>query len=366
MKVLFFTQSDEICAASRTRVYQYLPFLRSRGIACKVVPMATGLIYKGAFVLPESKIKKSFYIFFSLILNYIKSLQILALARYYDVIFIQRVLIPKVMARLLVKINDNIIFDFDDAIYAIESPRTTLINRLRVNRNKKYLPLMLSISKAAIVENEYNKKYAEQFLKNVYIITGPLDTQRYRPNDEDLPKESKGDIVIGWIGSPTTTVYLRSLKDVFMALSRKHKIILEFIGAASFEIPEVKMVKKRWHLNTEVSDLQGFDIGIMPLPDNDWTKGKGGFKLLQYLAMGIPAVTTPVGVNSEIVQNGINGYLVNSEEEWIERLSLLIEDSELRQRMGRAGRKRIEEKFSIAANVPGFIEILKNAQTRGG
>lgn len=197
MKVLFLTQSDEICAASRTRVYQYLPFLRSNKIKYKVIPVATGLIYKGALVLPENKIKKLFYILCSLILNYIKSFQVLILAKYYDVIFIQRVLIPKLIACFLKKINENVVFDFDDAIYTIESPKTNLINRLRANRNRKYLPYMLSISKAVIVENEYNKKYAQQFAKNIYIITGPIDTQKYRPNNENLPIKIKEDVIIG-------------------------------------------------------------------------------------------------------------------------------------------------------------------------
>lgn len=365
MKVLFLTQSDEICAASRTRVYQYLPFLRSKGITYKVIPMVRGLLYKGAFVLPESKVKKLLYISFSLILNYIKSLQILALARYYDVIFIQRVLIPKAIACFLKKINDNIIFDFDDAIYATENPKMNLINRLRWNRNRRYLPYMLSISKAAIVENEYNKKFAEQFIKDVYIITGPVDTQRYRPNNENPPQKLENSVVIGWIGSPTTTVYLNSLKDVFRTLSWKYKITLKLIGASDFDMPGFKIVKKKWYLNTEVSELQSFSIGIMPLPDDDWTRGKGGFKLLQYLSMGIPAVATPVGINTEIIKDGITGFLVNSEEEWIERLSSLIESPDLRQSIGAAGRKTVEKRFSLKVNAARFLEVLEKACVHG-
>lgn len=359
MKVLFFTQSDEICAASRTRVYQYLPFLRSKGIKCKVVPMVTGLIYRGASILPENRIKKILYISFSLILTYIKSLQILALAKYYDVIFIQRVLIPKVIACFLKKINGNIVFDFDDAIYATESPKTNLINRLRTNRNRKHLPCMLSISKAVIVENEYNKKFAEQFARDIHIITGPIDTQRYRPGNENLPRKNKDGVIIGWIGSATTTVYLNSLKDVFRNLFHEYKITLKLIGASNFDIPDIKVVKKKWDLNTEVSELQSFDIGIMSLPDDEWTRGKGGFKLLQYLSMGIPAVATPVGINSEIIQDGITGFLTNSKEEWIRKLSLLIENPGLRQKMGMAGRQTVEEKFSLEINAPKILSIFE-------
>lgn len=359
MKILFLTQSDEICAASRTRVYQYLPFLRSNGIRYKVVPAVTGLTYKGALVLPEKKIEKLFYILLSLILTYLKSFQILALARHYDVIFIQRVLIPKFIAFFLKKINKNIVFDFDDAIYAIESPKRNLINQLRANRNKKCLPYMLSISKAIIVENEYNKKYAQQYTKDTYIITGPIDTQRYKPNNKNLTQKKKGDVIIGWIGSPTTTTYLNSLKEVFRTLSRKYKITLKLIGATNFDIPDTKIVNKKWDLNTEVLELQSFDIGIMPLPDDEWTRGKGGYKLLQYLAMGIPAISTPVGINSKIIQNGINGFLVSSKEEWIDKLALLIENHQLRKRLGLSGKDFVEKRYSVNTSFPKFLNILK-------
>lgn len=365
MRVLFFTQSDEICAASRTRVYQYLPFLRSKGVECKVIPMVKGLIYKGAFISPENRIKKLAYVILSLILNCIKGLQVLILAGFYDVIFIQRILIPKPIAYLLRKINANIIFDFDDAIYTADNPKSNLINRLKVNRNKKCLPYMLSISRTAIIENEYNRKFAGQFVKNIHIITGPIDTRRYKASNKDLPQKGAEDVVIGWIGSPSTTAYLNPLKDVFRELSRKYKITLKLIGASSFDIPDIKVVKKKWDLNTEVSELRSFDIGIMFLPDDEWTRGKGGYKLLQYLAMAVPAVATPVGINSEIIQDGVSGFLVNKSKEWIEKLSLLIDSPELRRKMGKEGRKTIEQKFSVEVSAPKILNILKDVYQRG-
>lgn len=359
MRVLFFTQSDEICAASRTRVYQYLPFLRAQGIEYKVIPMARGLIYKGALILSENRIKKLLYFLISLILNYIKSFQMLVLARHYDVIFIQRVLIPRILLRFLKKINDNIVFDFDDAIYAIESPQANLINRLRANRNRDHLPAIFTISKAVIVENEYNKRFAEQFAHDVYIITGPIDTQRYAPKNSNLPKKSNDDIIIGWIGSSSTSAYLNLLKNVLRALSEKYKITLKLIGASDFDIPGVKIVKRKWDLSTEVSELQSFDIGIMSLPDDEWTRGKGGYKLLQYLSTGIPVVSSPVGINTEIVQEGINGYFAGSEEEWIEKLSILIENQDLREKLGRNGRINMQERYSFQVSAPKFIGILE-------
>ncbi len=256
MNVLFFTQADEICAASRTRVYQYLPFLRSRAVAYRVVPMVRGLIYKGALILPENRIKKLLYIISSLFLNIIKSLQILALARFYDVIFIQRVLFPKTIAIFLKKINDNIVFDFDDAIYAFESPKANLIDRLRTNRNRKYLLHMLRISRAVIVENEYNKKFAEQYAKNIHIITGPIDTQRYTPN-ANLPQKKHSDgMIIGWVGSSSTTVYLNLLNNVFRVLFRKYGITLKLIGASNFDTCLEMLEGDNSFLKVEVFNLK--------------------------------------------------------------------------------------------------------------
>lgn len=362
MKVLFFTQSNEICAASRTRVYHYLPFLEDAGISYKVIAMVTGFMYKGAFIPSQNTLRKLVYIIFSLLFNYIKSFYILLLAPYYDVIFIQRVMMPKIIGRALKRINSNIVFDFDDAIFAIESDERNLINRLRVSRNRQCLPFMLSISKIAILENEYNRRFAQQYIKDIRIITGPIDTERYQPKNKNVSGGRSENITIGWIGSASTTMYLDSLKSVFKALFKKYKCTLKLIGAANFDIPDINIVHIKWDLNTEVRQLCSFDIGIMPLPDDEWTRGKGGYKLLQYLAMGIPAVSTPVGINNEIIQDGVNGFLVNSEKEWIEKLSVLIENDDIRERFGSSGRRLVEERYSVKASAPRLLEVLYNAQ----
>lgn len=357
MKILFFTQGDEICAASRTRVYQYLQSLCSNGIGCRVVPMIKGVLYKGALILRHNRIDKLIYAFFYLIFNYIKSFQVVILARDYDVIFIQRVLMPKLLASLLKKINSNIIFDFDDAIFTTENINRGMLNRLRLKRNKELLQHMLTISKAVIVENGYNRDFAMQFNKNIFIITGPIDTVRYSPAKNLTENRS---MTIGWIGSPTTSIYLHRLKDVFRELSKRYKFTLKLVGAVNLDMPGVTITKKEWNLDTEISELRSFDIGIMPLPDDEWTKGKGGYKLLQYLSMGIPAVSTPVGINKEIVQDGINGFLVNTDQGWIERLALLMEDGRLRKALGESGRKLMEENYSVMVSFPRFLEIIKN------
>jgi len=138
----------------------------------------------------------------------------------------------------------------------------------------------------------------------------------------------------------------------------QHNLVLKIIGGTYNPIG-IHTNNIKWSLDTELAEMSEFDIGIMPLPDDEWAKGKCGLKALQYMAMGIPCVASPVGVNTEIIQDGVNGFLAKDEKEWIEKLSLLIKNSELRQRLGKAGRKTVEERYSVKVWAPRYVEIIK-------
>lgn len=131
-------------------------------------------------------------------------------------------------------------------------------------------------------------------------------------------------------------------------------------GGRDFEVSGVKVVNEKWTLEKDVENYQSLDIGVYPLPDNEWAKAKTPFKTIQYMSVGVPTVASNVGGNREIIQDGINGFLASTKEEWIEKLSLLIENSELRRRLGMAGRKTVEEKYSVKINAPKYLEIFKN------
>jgi glycosyltransferase involved in cell wall biosynthesis len=147
--------------------------------------------------------------------------------------------------------------------------------------------------------------------------------------------------------------------NVFIRLSERFPHIKFKIVGSSFSINGLSnIISKPWSLKEEIEDLRTFDIGIMPMPDNEWTRGKCGFKAILYMSMGIPCVCSPVGVNKEIITDGINGFLADTENKWIEKLSLLIEDSDLRQRIAIAGRMTIEERYSVTVNAPSFLEII--------
>jgi glycosyltransferase involved in cell wall biosynthesis len=133
------------------------------------------------------------------------------------------------------------------------------------------------------------------------------------------------------------------------------------IGTPSYQIEGVDVRASQWCAETELEDLSGIDIGIMPLPDDRWSKGKCGLKALQFMALGIPTVCSPVGVNTDIIQDNVNGMLASSEEEWIEKLTMLLHSSELRERLGEAGRKTVEEGYSAVSQVPRVLEVFKSA-----
>jgi len=338
MRILFLALYTPVYASSRTRVYQYLPYLQKKGIVTKTIPCLNKPLQK---TKPLERV-----------VPILKMLEFLCLAPFYDIVFIQKVLAPKWFAKLVKLFNQNIVYDFDDAIYLRENGQEDIIK-------KEQLASFLSISRGVVSENDWMKKFASNYNKNILVIPGPIETDLYRPSQRSQKK-----VVIGWIGSPSTTQYLNLVKNVFQKLTEKYpNLEIHLIGAENFKVEGARIIKKEWSLETEANNLKEFDIGIMPLYDNEWTRGKGGYKLLLYGALGIPSVASPVGINSEIIQNGKNGYLAFNEKEWLKYLTILIESPELRQEMGKKARKQVEQKYSYKVSTPKLINFLEKITT---
>ncbi|MBT9138962.1 MAG: N-acetyl-alpha-D-glucosaminyl L-malate synthase [Syntrophomonadaceae bacterium] len=232
--------------------------------------------------------------------------------------------------------------------------RDSLLLKLRY---KNSIPEILKASSYVITGNDYLRNYALRFNRNVAVIPTSIDTDKYTAKRKASKKKDK--IIIGWMGSRSTAFYLEQLKGVFKALSQKYRIGLHIIGADEYRIKGVDITNKRWSLEKEVADLRELDIGVAPLIDDGWGRGKCGLKVLQYMGIGIPCVSSNVGVNAEIIVDGVNGFLAGTESEWIEKLSLLIEDKTLRRRLGAAGRRTVEKDFSLKENAPKLKSILK-------
>ena len=349
MKLLFVTQYGISAASSRTRVFQYLSYLKSKGYHCRIISVIEDKSLSGAKVsVVHQPIRKILYYFFAGWRTIISGLLLLIHGRNSDVIFIQKVVFPTFFRTAIKHLNTPVIFDFDDAIFTTEMEDLNWLARFKIRRNSGGVPAMLKISKMAIVENGYNAAFAKDYVSNVEIITGPIDTERYRFFKKDTRKSSNSNVVLGWIGSPSTLPYLYEIRQILESIGREYSnVCLHVIGAQEFYLSQMSVAAEVWSIETEVEKLRSFDIGIMPIPDNAWTRGKGGYKLLQYMATGLPVIASPVGVNCDIVEHGQNGFLASENVDWEKSLQILIEDCELRRVMGERGRKKVEKKYSL-------------------
>ncbi len=353
-RILFITPYPYNNAPSqRFRFEQYLEVLKEAGIEYELKPFlskkAWGVVYKkGNFW------RKSYYI----LKGIIKRMVLLFSIGKYHYVFIHRESSPVgppffewILSKLLKK---KFIYDFDDAIWL---PNYRQENKLW-NHLKNYSKISKIIAYAdkIVAGNDFLKRYAEQFNSNVVLIPTTIDTEKVH---NILTNHEVEKVKIGWTGSHTTIKYLDDMIPVLRELEKEREF--EFI-VISNQKPDFKLKSFRfvpWNIETEIKDLSQIQIGIMPLLDTNWARGKCGFKALQYMALGIPAVASPVGVNLKIIKNGENGFLCSNHQEWKEKLTRLLDDSELRKRMGEKGRAFIEANYSVQSQKKQFLDLFK-------
>ena len=208
--------------------------------------------------------------------------------------------------------------------------------------------------------NQYLADYARQVNDRVTIIPTTIDTAKYTVE----PRAENDVPVIGWSGSYSTAQHLSTLTNALRRLSERERFRLRVIGAQDFRIQGVDVEAMPWRSESEVADMRPFDIGIMPLPADRWSRGKCGLKALQYMALGVPTVCSPVGVNSEIIQDGETGLLASTDDEWVEKLSGLLRSADERARLGRAGRETVEARYSATVQAPRVLEIFQSVVAR--
>ena len=337
----------------RYRLEQWEPLLRERGVDITYAPFECAEL--NDVVYKQGQIAKKL----RLVVQALgRRAALLSKLTNYDVIYLHReaaLLGPAVFERLIHRSGVPIVFDFDDAIFlSYKSPSNGYLSYLKFAGKTK---TNCRLAAHVMVGTPYLAEYARQFNQNVSIIPTTIDTDKYKPvNIED----SSGPVVIGWTGSHSTVQHLDTLRSALAKLAQRESIRLRVIGTPNYQIEGVEFETIMWRSETEVEDLSAVDIGIMPLPDDNWARGKCGAKALQFMAMGIPTVCSPVGVNTDIIQDNENGLIANSEDEWIEKLSLLIRSRELRARLGKAGRQTIEQRFSAAVQAPRVHEVLES------
>jgi glycosyltransferase involved in cell wall biosynthesis len=273
----------------------------------------------------------------------------------YDIIFIFReasITGSTFFERRFAKSKAKLIFDFDDAIWLQNVS----------DANKKFAFLKNASKTADIIKlcdlifagNQYLADYAAQFNKNVTIVPTTIDTDIY----VSTKKEDSDTVCIGWSGSFSTIQHFATAIPALQRIQQQfgNKVSFKIIGDGNYYCKELNVKGEPWVAAIEVEDLSKIDIGIMPLPDDEWAKGKCGLKGLQYMALGIPTLMSPVGVNSEIIQQGVNGYLPVTDNEWVDTLIKLIEDKEWRKKVGEAGRQTVLDKYAVKIWKPKYLE----------
>lgn len=249
-----------------------------------------------------------------------------------------------------------IVYDIDDLVYL---PRSSPGNPfMRWARNTKKIPELIGIAEHVIVCTEHLKSFASRHNSHVTNISSTIDTDAYQPRAH---RERTRGVVVGWSGSHSTSPYLKLLAGVLRTLQESDGIEVRVIGDEHFSIPGVRVTAQCWNRDTEVADLSEIDIGVYPLPDEEWVLGKSGLKALQYMALEIPTVAQRIGANLEIIEPGRNGLLASTEQDWLSALRDLVRNPDLRRSLGAEARRTVQLRYSVAANEQRYLAILQQA-----
>ncbi|HLG33327.1 MAG TPA: glycosyltransferase family 4 protein [Bacteroidia bacterium] len=283
--------------------------------------------------------------------------------RHYDIVFIQREAFmtgSTFFERKFKKSHAKIIFDFDDAIWHFDISEAN--RKFHWLKNPGKTGTIIAMSDLIFAGNNYLADFARKFNENVVLIPTTIDTEEYRKMQLPL----NDSIVIGWSGSITTIKHFELAIPFLRILKNKFgkKISVKVIGDDTFVNNELGIRGIGWNKKDEIKELSSIDIGIMPLPDDEWSKGKCGLKGLQYMALEIPTVMSPVGVNTEIISDGVNGFLASHVDEWVEKISRLIESEALRREMGRKARQTVVERYSVISQQENYLKYFRMVEEK--
>ncbi len=352
MKILFLTKYSDLSASSRLRAFQYKSRIDKTEHSVDVQSL-----FDNKYLLMRFKSPNILNIH-RIIYSFIKRFIFLLKVYRYDVLVIHLELFPyfpPVFEYLLSKTNKKIYYDYDDAIFHVYDKSNSDLVRFFLANKIKFL---MRIADGVICCNDYIRKYAiESGAKRTLISPTVINLDNYILTPRKC--ENKHSFTIGWIGSPSTTKYLDIVKDSIARLSEFYSITLYLVGSdinKNITIKNVKVIRDDWSEFNEQKALRKFDIGIMPLYDNDWDRGKCAFKLIQYMGSFLPVVASDVGMNKDIV--GKSGLIVRNESEWFDAIRVLFEDAHMRSKMGKVGRKIIQNGYTIESTLPKLINFI--------
>ncbi len=344
---------EDVAPNQRLKYEQYFRFFREAGYELTISPFMTlkfwNIVYK-----PGRFVQKVFWTIF----GYWRRIFDLFRLPFYDAVYIVlwvTPLGPPIFEHLYALVNKNILYDIDDMIFLGHSSQA---NRFMEWMKGKQKPIaLMKKAKHVIVCTPKLDEFVQQYNSNTTDISSTINTDTYQvvnKYNNDQP------ITLGWSGSHSTSKYLYLLKEVLLELQKTHPFHLLVMGDNSFHIEGLESQEAvSWSEAVEIPNLQRMDIGLYPLPNEEWVLGKSGLKALQYMAIGVPPVATAIGANFRVVEDGVSGFLVNDKTEWLTALKQLMEDATLRRKMGAASRQRVMDYYSLYANKDRYLEAIE-------
>ncbi len=357
MRLLMLPRYGPLGASSRLRMMQYVPALQAAGIEVEVAPLLDDDYVRGLYTgrVSVPGVARSYW----------QRLRRTRAMEKFDVVWMEKEAwpwLPHWLELPLLGRSTRLVVDYDDAVFhRYDAHRSPLVRAVLGQK----IDAVMRRANLVTAGNDYlAQRAAAAGCRRVEWLPTVIDLQRYPAT---APVREAGAVVtVGWIGSPSTADYLREVSAALAPMQAAGLIRCVAIGARPDQLEGTPFQASAWREDNEVAQLQGFDIGIMPLPDAQWERGKCGYKLIQYMACGLPVIASPVGVNTRIVAPGENGVLAASADEWTQAIARLAGDQALRRRMGQAGRRRVESTYSVQAQAPRLLALLQGVAQGGG
>ena len=352
MNILALPRYQRLGPSSRVRFYQYYPALQKQGFVIQDAPLLSDEYVRRLYADQPVRMGE-------VISAYLMRLSTLLRARDFDLLWLEKEFLPWMPAWMETFLaRQPYVVDYDDAVFHRYDQHSSALVRRVLGRK---IDRVMRNAALVVAGNEYLKERAVSAgAKRAEILPSVVDADLYAP----APARASG-FTIGWIGSPVTAPYLEQVRPALEMLTNGGQTQVSLIGAGdAIKWENANVHTLPWHEESEIQNIQRFDVGIMPLLDEPFERGKCGYKLIQYMACSLPVIASPVGVNGQIVEHGVTGFLVKSQDEWLQALAFLRDNPGRRREMGQAGRKKMEAEYSLQSTAPKLAALLRSAQTQ--
>lgn len=347
LRVLALPLYGPLAASTRHRISYYLPGLAQRDICVDMAPFLGDAYLARRFSMGQISLS-------AVMCGYWRRVGHLARQNHYDVAWVQgelNPLLPGWLDRQLLRLP--YVYDFDDAFYLKYAKRGGLAGRVLGAKFGQFI----AGAKIVAAGNATLASYASQYCDDVRIVPTVVDHECYLQVDGN---RADGVFNVGWIGSPSSIRCLKVVTRPLQMLAMEGSVRLTVVGGVAPPIEGVDVVNVAWSEASEVSHIRQFDVGVMPLEDEPWTRGKCAFKLIQYMACGVPAIGSPVGANREVLADDA-GLMAEDDMQWLKALRCVRDNPEAARKMGERGRVKVRDSYSLASQMDGYAQLLRDA-----